>query len=311
MSMILSYDIRGLKEEFADWISNISPYDTPFVSMTGKAPVYNKVFEWQSDRLAKVAENAWSEEKENLPDSILSSTTLHNNYTQILRKVVQVSHTANAFANYGRGKELEYQIEKASKEIKRDLEAILLSDQRKDEGAGTGIRKLEAFYHLVAGLNEKDPETGAVVHTSVSHDDFTEEDLFTIFKGLYMVGSRANTIMYHPIHAGKFAKLLESGNGTRKSIYNPEDKTFSHYVQEYRDPLGTKWDLIPNDNMDKRFIYFFHPHDWFQRVLRSPKAIQLDSEGSYDKWMIEMEVSLQHRNPFGSGILEFSGISGD
>lgn len=46
MSHFESYKIAaGAKPEFADWISNISPSDTPFVSMTGKESIRNRVFQ--------------------------------------------------------------------------------------------------------------------------------------------------------------------------------------------------------------------------------------------------------------------------
>ncbi|MCS5737006.1 DUF5309 domain-containing protein, partial [Herbiconiux daphne] len=138
---LISYEILGAKEEFAGWVSNISPYDTPFTSLTGKAPVYNRVFEWQTDRLELVnSSNAWEESRENLPAPILIPTKVHNNYTQIFRKVVTVSDTANAFKNHGRQSELEYQFEKASKEIKRDLEWTFLSSQDKDDGKTNNTR---------------------------------------------------------------------------------------------------------------------------------------------------------------------------
>lgn len=299
---LISYGVLGAKEEFADWISDITPHDTPFVSETGKAPIYNRVFEWQTDRLNHAADNAWSES--DIPESILAGTTLHNNYTQILRKVVQVSNTTEAMSSYGRDSELEYQIEKASKELKLEIEAVYLSLQDKDDGSSDGTRRMSGFYSLVAGLNVADPETGAVVHKKAHGISVTEKEIFDITENLYMAGSRANTIMFHPVHARAFADFM--GNAaTRKTRFLNTDENYSQLVTEITDPLGQTFRLVPNHNMSPYMIYFYHPHDWFQRVLRAPKLTQLDTDGNYEKWMIETELSLQHRNPFASGILEF------
>ena len=44
-----SYELNGVKESIADWISNISPSDFPFQSMIGKASTSQPKFEWQTD----------------------------------------------------------------------------------------------------------------------------------------------------------------------------------------------------------------------------------------------------------------------
>ena len=55
--------------------------------------------------------------------------------------------------------------------------------------------------------------------------------------------------------------------------------------------------------MPEKAIYFFDPSDWTQMVLRAPSREKLAKDGSYEKWMIEMEVGLRHRNPYASGVL--------
>ena len=35
MTTLVSYDLKGKKLSFANWISNMSPSETPFTSMTG------------------------------------------------------------------------------------------------------------------------------------------------------------------------------------------------------------------------------------------------------------------------------------
>ncbi|MFW3388285.1 UNVERIFIED_CONTAM: DUF5309 family protein, partial [Kocuria sp. CPCC 205274] len=224
--------------------------------------------------------------------------------TQILRKVVQVSDTVEAMSLHGRGSELEYQIEKATKELKLELEGAMLSLQDKDDGSTNNIRKMAGFYALTAGLDEVDPETGAVVHKKSTNMTPTEQEIFDITENLYMAGSRANTIMFHPIHARSFSKWMES-SATRQINFSNEDEKYSRVITEVRDPLGQTFRLLPNDNLSPYLIYFYHPHDWFQRVLRPPQLTQLAKDGNYERWMLETEIGLQHRNPFASGILEF------
>lgn len=303
---ILSYDVMGTKELFAGWISNISPLDTPFVSLTGKAPVYDKLFEWQYDRLEHAGINA--HDSSTIPEPILKPTIPVSNITQILRKVVQVSHTTDALSLHGKSTESEYQIEKASKEIKRDLEKTFLSRQERDDTSN--VRKTACFHALVAPLNEADTETGAVTHKQVT-GGLSEEAIWDIDKELYLAGSRANTLMFHPTHINTFNDMSERVTGSRAATRvdkwdGAKDHDINNLVTAIISPLGREYYLIPNVHCDPDLIYFFHPHDWFQRILRAPDINPLASQGSYEKWMIEMEVGLQHRNPWASGIIELN-----
>ena len=56
-TLFVSYDQNGKKLSFANWISVLSPQDTPFVSMTGKESINQTIFSWQTDALASVDGN--------------------------------------------------------------------------------------------------------------------------------------------------------------------------------------------------------------------------------------------------------------
>lgn len=302
---LVSYDLNGKKLSFANWISNLSPDETPFVSMTGKESIAQTLFQWQTDSLeAAVDDNAVVEGSQ--AEAPIRKTTLTlNNVTQILRKVVKVSDTSQSLANYGRGNELKYQMEKAGKEIKRDLEVIFLSDQdRVDGDATTTPRKTAAFQKLVAAFEVADPDTGAVVHKAMAGETPTESEIFDITYNLYISGSKANIIMFHPKFASFFSSLMEvSQSGNRVKLFDGEDTRYNKYVTEVVDPLGCTYKLVPNRWMPEKAIYFLTASDWTQMVLRAPERTKLAKDGSYEKWMLEMEVGLRHRHPYASGIL--------
>ncbi|AVJ48272.1 major head protein [Salmonella phage SeKF_80] len=303
---LVSYDLNGKKLSFANWISNLSPTETPFVSMTGKEAINQTLFQWQTDTLETANANNAVVEGSAAEAPVRSSTTVLSNVTQILRKVVRVSDTANALANYGRGQELQYQMEKAGKEIKRDLEVALLRNGAKVDGSGTVARKTAGFKALVAAKDAADPDTGAVVHKeTATAATILEAELFDLTYNLYLSGSNANIIMFHPKHAAFFASLMETpaAGANRMKMFDGQDTKFNQYVSTIVDPLGQLFKLIPNRWMGESDIYFFTPSDWTQMVLRAPQRTKLAKDGSYEKWMVEMEVGLRHRNPYASGIL--------
>ena len=308
MATLVSYDLNGKKLSFANWISNLSPQETPFVSMTGKESINQTLFQWQTDSLNAASGANRQIEGSTATEGALNKTSVLNNVTQILRKVVKVSDTANALANYGRGRELQYQMEKAGKEIKRDLEMSLLSANEKKVGNGSTVARLTAgFKALVAAVDEEDDDTGAKVHFGIAGSDLAESDIWEMTYNLYLSGACADTIMFHPSHAAFFSSLMEVGTGSRKRMFDgSKDTKINTYVTEVVDPLGCAYKLIPNRWMPVDAIYFFCPKDWTQMVLRAPERIKLAKDGSYEKWMIELEVGLRHRNPFASGVLELT-----
>ncbi|MGL5012706.1 MAG: SU10 major capsid protein [Bacteroidales bacterium] len=305
MATLQSYDLNGQKLSFANWVSNLSPTDTPFLSMTSKDKIDQTIFQWQTDSLRKVEDNAQLEgwESEGAP-STFKATQVLSNYTQILRKVVSVSDTAEAVEAYGRESEMSYQMEKASQELKRDLEYSLLNNFLGSEGDATHPRVTAGFPGLCSGVGVPDPDTGAIIN--FDNDQMDEESLYKMFQNLYQNGSNANVIMFHPKYARFFSKLQESV-GTRVRFFENTGE-LNLLVNTYVDQFGITYKLIPNRWMPVDKLFFFNPDNWEQKVLRPPKKSKLGKLGSFTQWMIEMEVGLSHVNPEASGILNIREI---
>ncbi|MGL5013804.1 MAG: SU10 major capsid protein [Bacteroidales bacterium] len=319
-----SYDLKGTKLSFADWISNISPTETPFCSMTGKEAISQTKYQWQTDVIPAVkADNSWIEGSAPSFEDDIASTKVTTNNTQIFRRSVSVSDTANVVSYYGRQKEVGYQMEKAGLELKRDMEKAFLyqshvaaAEPEKGGDMGTpaangAAPKTAGFLGLVAAKTKADTDTGAVVHKETgkkqSEGGTTEEEFFDLTYQLYLANSKANVVMFHPSLAGFFSGMLSvnaAAKGNRMKMFGAMDDEYNTEVDTIVDPLGQRFALVPNRQMPVGFFYFFNPSDWTQMVLRAPKKIQLAKVGSSEEWMIEAEVGLRHRNPFASGILE-------
>lgn len=313
-----SYDLKGTKLSFADWISNITPTETPFVSMTGKEGINQTKFQWQSDVIPTAkGDNACFEGSVPAFEDEITSTLVTTNVTQIFRRAVSVSDTASSVAYYGRGKEVGYQMEKAGAELKRDMEKAFLFQSAKanakaeaggdmgTDAAAAAAPHTAGFLGLVASKDIADKDTGAVVHKELTAA-VAEKDIFDMTYQLYLANSKANVIMFHPKFAGLFSGMLaiNSAKPNRMKMFGAMEDTYNTEVDTLIDPLGQKFALVPNRHMPDKYFYFFNPSDWTQMVLRAPKKIQLAKVGSSEEWMIEAEVGLRHRNAFASGILK-------
>lgn len=296
MAIYQTYAMAGIKEDFADWVSNISPEYTPLVSMIRKFPVQNTLFQWQWDALSDVdVTNAFAEASD-ASDVTLKPTTVVQNYTQIMRKVVFVSDTANAVASHGREKELFYQLKKAAKELKRDNEAVfLLPDQEKTAGA--------------AGTARKTGSLGTMIDVSMKKEgELNEKLLFETTAALYTEGADPTLIMYHPSQAEFFASLQEK-SGTRMRIFE-NDKRFVKQVEYIVDPLGQELKCIPNRWLKPDTLYIFNPNDVAMAILRAPKKVPLAKSGSAEKYMIEQEVGLRLSNPKAAAMITVKAGAG-
>ena len=134
----------GIREDLSNIIYNISPMDTPFMSSVGKGSCNNTLFEWQTDELAAAAANQKLEGDDSMDALAVAEPRRLQNYTQISYKAVQTSGTAEAVDFAGRKSSQAYQLAKRAKEIKRDMEKMLLSEDTAVAGASGTPRKTAA-----------------------------------------------------------------------------------------------------------------------------------------------------------------------
>jgi len=136
-----TYDAIGIREDLSNIIYNISPMETPFLSGAGKGSCDNTLFEWQTDSLVAAATNQKLEGDNDMAALAVTEPVRLTNYAQISYKTVQTSGTADAVDWAGRKSSQAYQLAKRAKEIKRDMELMLLSVGVKGAGATGTARK--------------------------------------------------------------------------------------------------------------------------------------------------------------------------
>ena len=160
-----TYSAVGIREDLSDIIYNISPMETPFISSVGKGSCDNTLFEWQTDELADAAANQQLESDDSLNALAVSEPRRLQNYCQISYKAVQTSGTAEAVDFAGRRSSQAYQLAKRAKEIKRDMEKMMLSEDLAVAGATGTARKTAA---VMAWLGTASAGTSNIIDGSAS-----------------------------------------------------------------------------------------------------------------------------------------------
>jgi hypothetical protein len=112
----------GNREDLSDIIYDISPTDTPFVSAIGRGKAQATYTEWQTDALVAANHDNKTIQGDDLANESRPATTRVGTHTQIFKKVIGTSTTAQAIRQAGRANEHSHQVAKAGKELKRDME---------------------------------------------------------------------------------------------------------------------------------------------------------------------------------------------
>lgn len=210
-----SYDLVGLAEDVEDVIFNISPTETPFLTMAKRKKASATLHQWQTDSLSAAAANR-AIEGDDSTYATASATTMLSNYTQIAKKTVMVSGTADAVRKYGRKEEFAYQIAKRGKELKRDIEFALVTNQASSAGgSGTarssaGIESMIAGNRILGAGNTTGTTPGYAAGVWAAPTDgtataMTEGDLVSALEAAWVDGGDPSTIMVNSTLKRKIA----------------------------------------------------------------------------------------------------------
>ena len=119
--------LKGDREDLIDKIYNTSPTETPVLSAVGRVSATNTYHEWQRDALGTADKDNALIDGDDVTLDAQTATERVGNYMQIFAKKPGVSRRANIVKKAGRGSELAYIKAKSMLEIKRDIEAMIVS----------------------------------------------------------------------------------------------------------------------------------------------------------------------------------------
>lgn len=306
---------KAVREDLANIIYNISPEDTPFMSAVGRENVSNTYYEWQTDALAAAStSNAVIEGDEATLDA-RAATTRVGNYTQISRKVIGVSGTVEAVDKAGMRSYLAYEMAKASSEIKRDMESILLFNQAAAIGSSSVARKtagLPAWLRTnvskagnggnptMSSTNDGYPNAA---RTDGTQRTFTETMLKDVIQLVWAEGGDPKVAMMGPHNkkvASSFAGIAlnrinqSSGSAGAFSIVATADVYLSDFG---------KVAFVANRFQRDREVFVLDPQYASVAYLRNFKTENLAKSGDSEKKMILVEYGLKVKTEKAHGII--------
>lgn len=302
-------NLIGLREDLVDLIYNVDPTETPFLTTAKRTQATAVKHEWQTDALAAAAANAQVEGDDASADAATYTTRL-NNYTQISRKVPQVSGTARAVRAAGRKDELGYQIMKRAKELKRDMEKILMANTASTVGTPSTARNLGSLgawiktngtFNAAGGGANPTTADGTNTRTDASATTaLTEANVKTCLANIFTTGGDPDFCFLSAVNKQIFSGF--SGNSATRYVEFDKEKNqkfftaFDVYVSDFGDVR-----LVPDRFQRGRDCWFIDSDYVAVSYLRPFETIPLSKTGDSDRKMLLAEYTLEMRNEKASG----------
>jgi len=121
MAILDAFTQTGNREDLIDVVTRVAVEETPLLSSIGKTKATGTLHEFMTETLDTPARNAVIEGSA-FAFGTLSTRTRLGNYCQISRKTGSISDTQEAVMKAGVSSEFSHQVEKATKELARDME---------------------------------------------------------------------------------------------------------------------------------------------------------------------------------------------
>jgi hypothetical protein len=292
-----TYDATAIREDLSDVIYDISPTDTPFLSsIAGKGSVANTYFEWQTDALAAASGTNYHVEGAAAGTAATTATTRLGNYTQISKKVVEVTGTHETVNNAGKKSEMAHQLAKASKELKRDMETSLLADNAAAAGNATTARETRGAANWIT-TNVTD------AGTSGTNAAVVEDDIIAVAEATWNAGGEPSTMLLGATNK----KLVTAMSGRADAVRSVSDENMSIYnaVDVYVSDFGT-FNITLDRYCDQDVIYFLDHDMWSVDYLRDFQTVDIAKEGDSDKKMLLVEYGLRCGNEAANGKIRYT-----
>jgi Family of unknown function (DUF5309) len=299
-----TYNANDLREDLTDVIWNVSPTETPFCTSIAKAKATQPLHQWQTDVLAAAnTANACVQGDDITSFDAVTATVRLTNNTQISRKDLIISNTQEASIKAGMKSEVAYQVQKKGRELRRDIESILLLNQAAVASAsGTAPTTAGVPSWLVTNINmgaggAAPNGLGTNTRTTGTDRTFTESLLKNVLELVFTnAGDQPDMMLVPPTL--KQTTSTFPGNATR--YMDAAGKEIIAGVDVYESDFGSL-KIIPDRFADSATALVINSDLWALAWLRPIQLITLATTGDASKRLIIGEYALEARNEKGNG----------
>jgi len=239
------------REGLSDLLTIFAPEETPVLSTLGKEKVSSTFFEWTVDGLSSPVTTGIGEGDDvtSYTDKFAARARI-GNYVQKFRRDYMVSDLQEAVDSVGPAKIAQAEA-KASREIKRDIEATLLSSNDRQAEDGTNPYKLRGLGDWIDSAGPSDvpaayrtPADSIYTQAEATADDFSETSLNDLITSTFRVNGASNSLMLVADtalrrHISDYTRIIDTGvNDSRRVNMGDGETTINNRVDLYQSDHG-------------------------------------------------------------------------
>ena len=308
-----TYDVSTIREDLQDALISISPTETPFMSAVGRRNVSNTYFEWPVIELAAASASNVVIEGEAAPGNDAPTNAIRlGNYTQISDKVVEVSDTAEAVNGAGDAQTLAKQIAYKLKELKRDMETMLVGTNNAAVAGASGTARETASLSAFLKTNT-DRGTGGANPTLSGTTSGYPDAAATDGTLRALTETMLKDVIASCWDEGAEPSIVLCGSGVKQKI----SSTFTGSAQRYRDISDQKvvaavslyvsdfgdLQILPSRFTRSRDVFVLDPSMARVAYLSNTKQTPLARTGHSERRLISAEYGLMVDNEKAHGVI--------
>ena len=300
--------LKGNREDLMDKIYNTSPSEVPLSSSFGRTTAITDFHEWQTDVLGSASASNKMVDGDDVTLDSQTATVRLGNHLQIFNGSVGVSRRANIVKKAGRGAEMAYLKGKKMLELKRNIEAMVLSPTQvaiaattsvAGQSGGLGVQCVSNPLHNGAGATAawtSGAPTAAV--TGGTNRTFTKALLDTACQNIYTTsGQFAEMLVVSPAHKVLFSAFSGIAQNRFEVKTKQQQGTVVAGADVYMSDFGSL-SVVPHYLMSGGDTAYVLNTDYLDMAfLDGFKETPLAKTGDSDKVLITADCCLSVRAP--------------
>ena len=308
------------REDLSNELSILAPEETPILSLCGKGKASATYTEWTVDSLAAPATTGISEGSDvtSFSDKFADRARL-GNYIQLMRRDYIVSNLQQAVTSVGPANVAQAEA-KSMREIKRDIEATIASDNEMtvENGAGTpyGMRGLGKWIQSTAQATNPVPTAYRTPSGSIIASTLSESSFNTMIGSIFAKNGEMNSLTLVANVAlrqliSNFTRATPASAGVTYHVnQDATSKQITLSVNMYDSDFGLV--KIVNGNpscmptASTNVGYVLNPKYLGFNTLIPMGATRLENQGGGERGFIDVAGTLCVKHPQAHGKIAYS-----
>ena len=279
-----TYDAVGNMDDLSDVITNIKPSTSTTYSMFGKTKATATFHEWLEDEDPNVGNSNKKIEGFTYSTAEGTARVRLGNYTQIMSEGVEVTETQQTVDKKGVKDEMSHQLAKKLKQIAKDCNKAILTQDSRIAGDRTTARQMGGIPYWIT--------TNVLTDGGAGDRDLTTKLLGDAQEAAYAYSNgEADTVLLSPAQKRRVNAWT---NGATKYMDEGATKLASK-ISVYESEFGIVKFVVERDLADS-VVYLIDPSLWKSAYLRPfakhplPKIADKLQEVVVGEWTLEAKA---------------------